>query len=691
MSEKKRAEKTKVAKTQPEKKKTVPPEYGHDEKGLSAAEQKSLNRHRIYMRCGVVFFMLVCLISLAGWLYQRSLQTPNKKRALQSWMDERLNADVSIQGDMIVRTNILRDSRLFLHNVEVEHPNPIFLGKFARIGRAAFWAPLWAMTHIYPGRLDALFSRAFVTVEQSDFDEWSCEGLLQPLSMGQSRFPFPMPAISDWRALVEESALTLRRRGYELRVNLNCVLSGRPSSNQVAIHGESCGFTFGKTAEESKPFFGVASPINLRFRLGEKPGDLPLLVPGRCSVRVKNLPVTALPFFIGGIPMESTSGTFQGLIRYDEHPDATGALHVDGELNDAPLSALGLPRNTPFRLVWPIGPNSDNAQANLRMGPSGFGGFEMTVSLDSEGKPKQLGMRGDIVDLDALPAVFSKYSHWPDWLTRMFPRISLRTGSWRGFDWRGENLQLSLSRSTAGMNLSGEGEMMGGRVRLSMSPEQPDSPITIAAERLDPVRLSIRLSRALPEPFRVRINGSSVNLTWRGYPSPTGKWEEWGTGMVWAKPIVDISSSGEFWRIVSGISKAIADVVPEWGGGNVREILALSREGGLPLEQLSVVSESDNDGGVGVEFRAYGDSFGQATGLVERRSDGMVEGGFVLAGPSRLLRAVEKANPELAHVLELLANESAGLRIRFTMEPDGTLTFSYPFLDDALKLREELR
>lgn len=660
-----------------------------DRKNTKVKEKPSPRRR--YLRWALVIVAAIGLVWLASWLLQRSYQRPSKKRAMQLWMDEKLNADVSLLGSMVVRTNIVRRSRLVLYDVEVEHPNPIFPGKFARIGRIGGWASPLSVVHLRPDELDVVVDDMRLNVEESEGGEWSVDGLMQPLAAGNTKFPFPVPNFSGLKATFKDGRLTVRRRGYELDMQLQGVLTKSKTSDQLLIHNDRCQFTFNEVDTEGTPRSGLAAPINLRLKLGDNPGDLPQPVAGRCATRVKGLPVAMLPFFISGFPIESPPGDYHGLIRYDEHPGSMGALHLDGELADAPLAVFGLPRNSPLKVTWPLGSGSDNRQATIHLGPSGFGAFEITVPLDADGRPKQLVMRGDVADLNDIPAFFTKYTHWPNWLSMTFPNIQWRTGSWRGFGWRGDNLQLSLTRSTAGLNLSGEGEMMGGKVRLSMTPGQVDSPITISAERLDPVRLSARLSRLLPDAFRARVNGTGVNLTWRGYPTDTGEMKEWAVGMVWSKPIVDISASGEFWKVTSDIARAIANALPEWGGGQATDLIALSREGGVPLDQLSIVSESDGNGGVAAEIRAYGEAFGQATGLVERRRDGAIEGEFLLAGPSRLLRATEQANPVLAFALDLLANESSGLRVRLLTDDEGNLVFSYPFLEDARRLHDELR
>ncbi len=649
--------------------------------------KKPTRRSRL-TRAGVLVLVLAGLGWLAGWLVQRSLGTPAQELAVRAWLDEHLNADVSLLDEMVVRLNFVRDSRLVLYNTEIEHPNPVFPEKFARIGRVGAWAPPLAVAGLLPGRLDIRFRDLKLAFEQGENGEWSHDGIMRPLAAGDTPFPFPLPEVSEWLVTLEESSLNLRRRGYELSLNLEGEIRGRPESEYVAARFGKNDFAFGR-ADAETALAGAAGPATLAVNLADA-GELPVPVAGRCELTVESLPVSTLPFFLQGIPMDEAPGVFNGVIRYDEHPHAAGALAMEGTLTDVPLGVFGLPRNAPFRLTWPIAPDGDGREAVMHIGPPGYGAFELAVKLDGKGGPRLLSMRGDVAALDAVPQFFTRYSRWPDWLSRAFPRVRWRTGSWRGFGWQGTNLELELSRSMAGLNLTGEGEMLGGRVRLSVAPDQPDAPITVAAERLDTGQLSSKLSQFLPDPFRAHIVGGHVNLTWRGFPSPEGTLEEWGTGMVWAKPVVDLSGCGRFWRVMTGVAGIVADALPGWGGGDPAELQAIARETSIPLDQLSIVSEKGGGGEMLVEFRAYGASFGQATGLAERRRDGAVEGEFRLAGASRLLEAVRRAQPELARALDFLANETPGLRISFRMEPGGELTFGHHFLDDAARIHREL-
>ena len=643
------------------------------------------------LRWGAVVLSLAGLIYLATWLTQRSLSTPAKKQAMRSWLDNALNADVSLLGDMVVRFNVVRDSRVVLHNVEIEHPNPMFPGKLATVRRMGAWVPPWSVTGLVSGDMDLLFQDMRLEFEQNAAGEWSHDGVMQPLASGNAPFPFPYPKIKRWKAEVKSCDLAIRRRGYELNIAVLAEIFGRRGADTIGVHADSLSFTFGDT-ETGSSSSGRAGPLDLRLKLGEERGSLPQPIPGSCRVTVASLPVSTLPFFVGGIPMHDSPGTFHGLIRYDKHEEAEGELFFEGELNDAPLGVFGLPRRAPLRLTWPVHPKAGgNLQAQLRMGPAGFGAFEITIPLDDVGRPKLLAMRGGVAVLDDIPAFFTTYSEWPRWLSLAFPGIEWKSSRWFGFGWEGSNLQLGLSRSTGGLNLNGEAEMLGGRVRLSMTPDQRGNPITIAAERLDAALFADKLSRLMPEAFRTRITGSHVNLTWRGYPDEKGGIPEWGTGMVWAKPVISIAGGGEWWRGMAHLTRAIADALPEWGGGDPNELMKLADRRTIELDQLSIVSEKGGDGSMAVEFRAYGESFGQATGLFELRRDGTVEGEYLLAGVSDILQAAARANPDLGLALDLLANDSPGLRVAFRQEPGEEMLFYFPFLLDAELVRNALQ
>ncbi|MCC8108936.1 MAG: hypothetical protein LIQ30_07820 [Planctomycetes bacterium] len=643
------------------------------------------------LRYGAVILAAAVLLYLAAWLVERSLRTPAKKRAMQAWLDETMNADVSLLGEMVVRLNVVRKSRLFLHQTEIEHPNPVFPGKFARIDRIGAWVPPWSLAGLMSGQAYLLFTGVHLAFEQGQFGEWSHDGLMRPLAAGNNPFPFPMPKISGWNADIESSSLSIKRRGYELVFDINGQSFRRPGRDRIGFRSDRLGFTIGRVDVPESRLRGVLEAVNLFARWDKEKSALPLLLPGHAEARVSNLPLSILPFLVDGIPVDRQSGAFSGVVRYNAHNAADGALFLEGQLSDVPLAVFGLPPHVPLRLNWPIHPNRDNVPATLHMGPSGYGAFEISATLDQGGSPKAIALRGDVAALDSIPALFSQYSAWPQWLSRISPVIEWQTGAWRGFGWEGTDLRLYLTRSTAGLNLTGEANMMNGRVRIAVTPDQEGAPISIAAEKLDASQLSRRLSRHLPEPFQAPgLSGSPVNLTWRGIPSETGGMDEWGSGMVWAKPVLDRNRAGDWWRGLTDLPSVFVQALPEWGGGDPGELERLADIATINFDQLSIVLEQDGGGAMHIEFRAYGDSLGQATGLVERRRDGSIEGEVLFAGPSLALRTLGEVNQDFALALDLLANESPGLRVAFEYQPGGEVVFHYPFLENAKRIREEL-
>lgn len=643
---------------------------------------------RRLLRWLAVLLLAAGVAYLGTWLAERSLHSPRKKRAMQSWLEGIFNADVSPVGDMTMRLNLVRHSRLVFRDVEVEHSNVLFPGKLAVIRRMEARALPWSVLGIWPGRLELSFQNPQISLEESESGEWNTQGLMRPLKPPELAFPFPIPRISDWHAEVEEGQLLLRRRGYELNLALDGEITGRPGSDQVTVRTQKSPFSLGRVGEDAASA-GSVGPATLRLALG-KAGDLPLPVPGQCRISVDKLPMSSLPFVVSGIPLADVSGAFTGLVSYQTSPGAAGAIALEGELLDVPLAVFGLPRNAPLRMTWPVSPARDDCKAQLRMGPSGFGAFEIEVPLDNSGRPRLLSMRGDVAALDDVPAIFTRYSRWPNWLSRTFPAIEWRSGKWLGFGWNGTNMRLSLTRHTAGLSLSGEAEMMNGRVRIALNPDQPDTPITLAAEKLDPQLLAVKMSQMLPEAFRVHLTGAGANLTWMGSHEGDGAIGEWGLGMVLAKPMIDVSASGAWWKGIRDITRAVAGALPEWGGGDASELERIAETAVFDFDQLSIVSEKDEGGVITVEFRVYGDAFGQATGVLVRSSDGVIEGEFLLAGPSRVLDAVEDANPEFGLALKLLAHDSLGMRVGFRAEADGEPEFFHSFLRDAKLVHENL-
>lgn len=643
---------------------------------------------RRILRWGGVIVLLVGVALLFSWMLQRSLRTPARKRAMQSWLDENLNADVSLLGDMVVRVNLVRQSRLVFGNAEVEHPNPVFPGKFITVERFGAWLPPWSVARLWPGTMELLAQRMAMTLEENAEGEWNIDGLMQPLAISATPFPFPMPKIADWRARVENSRLTIRRRGFELGLDMNAEIGSQMDGRRVTVRTERLPFSFGPPGSENA-MKGSAGPVLLSLTRREDVSGWLLPEPGRSETRVAGLPVSILPFFFSGIPVEESEGVFNGLVAYRAHPDADGAIVMEGELRNVPLSPFHLPRNVPLRLTWPVAPRRSGLKASLHMGPSGFGAFEVDIPLTRDGQPQLLSMQGDIASLDTFSPLFDRYSRWLDWLSLTFPTVEWRSGKWLGFGCSGENLRLKLVRSTAGLNLTGEAELMGGRVRAAMTPDKEDVPISVAAERVKPDRLAVMLSGMLPEPFQARLTGSHANFTWRGMRNAKGEVGDWGSGMVFAKPELDLAASGSWWRGLSGVVLAMVQVLPEWGGGDASELLDIAAAGKMTLDQLSIVAERA-DGALTVEFRAYGEALGQSAGVIHFVPGGVTEGEFLLAGPSLVIDAVERANPRFAMALDMLANDSFGLRVRFRIPPGGGPEFSYPFLDDAKRVRDSL-
>jgi hypothetical protein len=644
---------------------------------------------RFLVRCGVAVVFIVGVLWLATWLAQRSYMSQNKRHAMQSWLDEKLNADVGLLADIAVRINLLRRSRISLPIIEVEHPNPLFSSKFARVSGLSAYAPPWSVFHLWPGKLTVVAERMRLIFEENESGEWSSEGLMNPLAAGDSSFPFPVPRIKEWEARIADGTLLVRRRRYEAAVALSGTLSGTRDSDRVSLNVERLPFTFGMAGADEKAE-GVLGPATIVAHPGAAPGESPRFVPGYCGGAFENIPARMVSFLFPGIPLDTVGGAVSGFVRLAESSEAEGKVIVEGELHDVPLAVFGLPRQSLVRVDWPVGPMKAGLSATIRLGPPGFGAFAINMKLDGEGRPQSMTMQGDVASLDDMPAIFTSYSRWPDWVSRTFSSVEWRAGRWLGFGWSGTDMHLRLIRTVAGLNLTGEAGLMGGRVRIAMSPDQPGSPVIVAAERLDASQLVQKLSQWIPGGFPLRMSGGSANMSWRGVLDSAGGVDEWGVGLVFAQPVLDTAASGAWWRGLAGIPNAVVGALPEWGGGDAASLRALSEKASIPVEQLSVVMEKGGDGAMFVEFRVYGDVTGQATGLVEVYPDGMVEGEIHIAGDSALIDATMEANPLLGHALRTIAGETQGLRVLFSVAEDGNVVFSFPFLDDARRLRAAL-
>lgn len=260
-----------------------------------------------------------------------------------------------------------------------------------------------------------------------------------------------------------------------------------------------------------------------------------------------------------------------------------------------------------------------------------------------------------------------------------------------GYGWEGENFRLSLSRSTGGMNLLGEADMMGGQAKMAVNPgKELPLRVTVAAKNLDGRALAAKLSKLVPDPWAASLTGGRASLTWRGALAPPGEKGEWNFGFVLSKPEIDVAASGEWWRKLFALPGVIADALPAWGGGDEASLREAMNPARFGFDQLSIVSVSDEDTGVRVEFVAQGPEGGEAGGWVEKTGEGGARGELFIVGSARIVDAARKANPELGKVLGMLSGTPEGLHVSFTYLPDRGLEFTYPFLQDAQRIRGEL-
>lgn len=635
----------------------------------------------------VVLFLLGWL---AAWLVQRSYNSPNRQRQLQDWLDENVNADVSLLSSMRMRLNLIRDPRLYLEGLEIEHPNPIFPGKFVILRELITRIPSYALFGLSAGKLDLRFWQLKVGLEQNEFGEWSYDGFLDPLLAKKAIFPFPMPLVNGFKANFRESELTVRRRGYEMTFGLSMVVEAFHEQHRVLVRAPAIPVTFTNLETGEVKNAQVSAPaVSARYQL--LPGGRARLTPENCEFLLTDIPCEILPFFFSGLPAENIPGSFSGLLNISDDSDGVLWARLEGEVKNAPLAMFGLPPSSPVRLRIPIGDQRGERAATIRLGPSGFGGFDLRIPLKENGAPKMLELYSDIVTLENIATVMAGGPGWPEWFSTLIPMISWRATNWRGYGWEGNAFLLNMSRSTSGLNLLAEGEMFGGKVKAAMNPGR-EAPVTAsaAAEKIDAKQLGDKLGRMFPAAWRPAFTDGQANLTWRGTLPGAADGAFWNFGIVLVKPTIDLTASGAWWRGVFNVPRVLAEALPDWGGGDGEPLLAMADSPTLALEQVSIVSIRDDDTGFRIEFVAQNNDAGEVGGWIDFHADGAAAGELFMVGPSPALLALREINPRLAAVMDILAATPEGLRSSFTLDADHNPSFVYRFLDDAKRLAGEM-
>lgn len=655
-------------------------------------KKKSLRaRLRPLLRWALIALGVVFVTWLAIWLTERSLKSSARRRNFQSWLEDSLNADVDFSGSVAVRLNLVRSSRLGVNRLEIDHPNIISSGKFITAERVNAWAPPWSVFKVWPGVLDVEAEQVNILIEENEAGEWSTAGLMNPLVSPEADFPYTVPRLSGWEAHLEDSFLILRRRGLELRMGLRGTIASRVGSDQFSLRLRQAPVHFGAVGAEERTT-GSFRQLALAARFVKPPGMSPSIIPEHGSVQVDNVPLAILPFLFPGIPTTATSGSYQGRIGLREAAPGSYLAELDGQINDVNLSVFGLPNNAPLRARWPLGASATSTEATLHIGPSGFGAFQIAIPFDLLGNPKLLNLKGDVAALDDLPSLLTKHSTWLDWLSRRFPSIEWHSGQWLAFGWTGENMTLRLTRTAAGLNLFGEGNLHGGRVRVALSPTDRSAGMTVAAERINAAQTAAKLVSMLPDPLRVVMTGEHANLTWNGsFPEREGELSrQWGSAMVLSRPVFELEGAGAWWRELARGPLVVAERLPDWGGGDATGLEVLAGIKSMGLDQLSLVTEKTAAGMLRVEFVGFGDALGQIAGWVEANQDAPGFGGeFYLTGNSRLVSEVRRANPHFGRALDLLIANALGLRVTFRWQPETGIVFELPFLDDAWKIRDD--
>jgi hypothetical protein len=639
----------------------------------------------------VAALLAVAGLALLGtWIGQRTLRSPGRKRAAQIWLDRNLNTDVAILGDMSVRLNLLRSSRLAFTDIEIEHPNAIFSGKL--LNAALFEARVtpWALAGLWPDRLNLSLRRFAIEVEQDETGEWSTDGLAVPFAIDTETavFPFPAPAISSWLLKLSEGALVVRRHDLEMRAEISGEASGAPETGRFVLKLDKARIEFGQPdAPEERPT-GLIGPLSAVFSRSAGGGAEyfpPVLE--RCDFPVEDLPLSILPFLFAGLPMKNAAGLFNGGFMIDRKDGNAAGLAIEGELRNTPLTAFGLPHRAPLRMEWTSAADRDGAGVNIHLGPQGFGAFDISMPLNNSGRPTGLSLRGDVAVLDTLAELFSRHPAWSEWLTLTFPSVEWLSSGWHGFGWSGADMRLSLTRSAAGIRLAGDLGFAGGRAAIEMVPDNPDMPIVVVSEKADAGLFVKALASRLPEAFLANMASGSLDFTWRGIPDPSGGFDAWGVALVFTAPEIRTAESGAWWGGLTRIAKAISDLFPDWNKDEREGVLRFTTLQSIQPRQISVVADWNRQGELGIEFRAHGPIFGQSAGYLESDGNGGWRGEILFLGESELIREAGRANQTLGHALSMLAT-GTGIRMTFIAAADGAVEFDFPFLADLEEARK---
>jgi hypothetical protein len=517
---------------------------------------------------------------------------------------------------------------------------------------------------------------------------------MAPLSRRIVSFPFPQPWLSGFHANIEGGSLTLSRRGRQLELMLDLMVESGRDSRKIVVLPANLPFRL-TTTDSSEVSEGMIRLERATSLFSLTPDGQVQFDPGQTEFKVENLPLSSLPFFLNGVPRIVFPGFYSGLIRLNSDAEDP-FLKLEGEIRDAPLAIFGLPGNTPLRLDLPLGKSGLGRQAKVHLGSSGYGGFNINATLNTEGSPTRLEFKGDIVSLENLASLLAG-GGWPEWLSAMTPALVWQADKWRGFGWEGDDFNFTLTRSPGGINLVGEAALLGGRIKVGMGPgDDSRGLVSILAGRIDSEVTASRLSALLPEIWRPLLTGGVASLSWRG-PIPTSERTDFpfDLSIVFSRPNLDFPGSGSAWRGWLGLAEAVAEALPEWGGDSA-PLRELSQTESLGLEQLSLVVERNEEKEIRAEFVAQDLTGGESRGWMvfpayTAAGEGWAEGEIAFFGLIPLVRAATEASPRLGELLGLLAGSAEGLRASFIFDPERGFKFNCLFLEDARRLEQELQ
>lgn len=639
----------------------------------------------------VTVVLLILSLLFFRWVYNRSMNSAKRQRDMRQWVDNALNTDGSFFVGMEARLNLAAVLRLTLHDLEVEHPNVLFPGKFITTPWVRWRLPLLSTWGMIPGQLTVECEDLVVKLAQDDSGEWNVDGLFGDGTGAESSYPFGKPAITDWQVELRNAMVQIQRNNSVFEFALDGSLINDKPNGHVTGHFRSIPFLFRNTGSRLA-WNGTVKPNILSGWVFPRPGGGVDIAPDFCEVQIENMPLSALRFFSRGMPVAWSPVNYAGLLRMTGRLDENGAPQsdyaiFDGKLEGAAIPVLGLIDPIMVKGVWPFPKTGDpdKSKGIGRLGPGGFGGADIAVSLDATGVPQRLEIKSDVGVLDELSPFLSNSSPWGGWLASVFREVEWVAGEWRGFGWSGQKLAVQYSSSTGTPAFNGTAEMGGGRMSFSSSSAAKRFPYLVVLEDAKVDSVMEPLMGQLPEEFRFDHVGGKMNVTWRGSSLPKKVAFPWEMAMVISNVQLRPTKSGAWWSSLGGLPMALAEAARGFPGETDPDFSPEPLEA-VPFEQISLIIRRDEAMIVRIEVMARSSDLGEIAGWMECDANQSWSGEISIRGKSRLVEEAAQMNSRFGAALRILAGTENGIAIAFSQDASGKMRFDTTLLNDALKI-----